>query len=445
MSRKKKSKGTAWMGLLFTVGMVSMVSGVTQSASGWDLEKALLLDQELSGGERENRKEGEESEPKAVGSYWRDHFSLHGYLTTGYIGTLDNDAPRLSAEQLISGVPFEEGEGTADYRLAALNLRYAPSTDHIFVLQASHRRLGESPLQDLEDDIELDWLFYQWKATDHTSLKLGRFPVPAGIFNEVRDVGVILPFFRPSYNFYREGGFFTETVDGIGINHEFFPDGRWNLIGDVYYGEYDILEQSASDAADTKIVEVSEALGFQLWLETPISGVRFGVGGSKWDVGEESFFNFGREEEWRSLHSSFEADFSKWVARFEYRILEFPLHSPPRVVDNDGEVDLYYLQLGYRATQRWSFWVQSEYADVWQNGESFASPLRFNNLQSNAASVVFSWRPSVVFRGEYHAQRFDFPIGVVPVFSPAGNFLGIDFQLEEYKTNFFIVSASVSF
>jgi hypothetical protein len=431
-------------GPLVLLGLCFLIAGVPLRAAeeeGGQALAATIAAQNSLLSVVEEEEQGGSAGSSSGSNYWKDHFTLHGYLTTAY-QELDPDpaAPRLSAEEAILGL--DEG-GTFDYRIAALQLRYDPTPKHTFLIQLSHRKLGDSAIEDIESAVELDWLFYQYQFTDDTALKLGRFPVAAGIFNEIRDVGVVLPFFRPSFNFYREGGLFSETVDGIGISHSFWSQNPWSLDVDAYYGEYDIQEQGSASSGAGRVLDVavSDAYGVQFWLNTPVSGLRFGLGAATWDVGEESGFNTV-EANWDSWYASVDGSFAKWVVRAEYRRLEFPVDIFP-TLDNQASQDIYYYQLGYHFTDRLSLFGQSEFADAEQTGAIFLDGgVSFNNRQDDALSLVFALRPNIVFKGEYHEQAFELA-NVVPVFTPGG--LRLDVLFDEFKDEYFIVSASFSF
>jgi hypothetical protein len=75
--------------------------------------------------------------------------SIHGYL---------NQAFAISDGYQYLGI---NDNGTADYRTAALQFRYAVTDQDQLVLQLSHERLGDSKINDLHDDVEWDWAFYQ--------------------------------------------------------------------------------------------------------------------------------------------------------------------------------------------------------------------------------------------------------------------------------------------
>lgn len=372
-------------------------------------------------------------------SYWEDHFQIHGYLTTAYSDyEPDDTAPFRSSDEIVLG--FDE-EGTWDYRTAALQLRFDPSPRNTFVVQASHRRLGESPIKDAEDDVELDWAFYQFRFRDNTSVKIGRVPVPLGIFNEYRDVGTLLPFFRPSFNFYREGSFVSETVDGVVFHHRFAADSPWSLDADVYYGEWDILEAGSATAAAITEASVSDAYGAQFWLNTPVDGLRFGLGAQSYEVEGPSGFN-NDDATWDSWYFSVDGSFSRFVARAEYKYLEFPVDNSTSP-GGEAEILNYYFQLGWLPIEKLGIYFQQEYGDVEQTSTIFLNPLDFNQREDSGIAVTYSFLPNVVLKGEYHEQTYELATSAVPIFGPDG--FKVDIGFSEFESEYLIVSLSLSF
>ena len=135
-----------------------------------------------------------------------DKLSIHGYLTQGYA---------VSDSAHVEGIPKE---GTTDYRRAALLMRYATTSSDNFVIQLAHRRLGNSPSMQFEPDVKVDWAYYEHTFSGpSTRLRVGKSPIPFGIYNEVRYVGTQLPFYRAPYAMYHEGIYTAETVDGVSV------------------------------------------------------------------------------------------------------------------------------------------------------------------------------------------------------------------------------------
>lgn len=373
-------------------------------------------------------------------SYWSEHFRLHGYLTTAYAElSPDSDQQPNSSDDQILGL---EEDGTWDYRIAALQLRYDPAPKHTLLVQLSHRKFGDSPLEDTDDDVELDWLFYQYRFTDNFSIKAGRVPVPVGIFNEFRDVGTLLPFFRPAYVFYREGSFVSETIDGAVLVTSFFTDSDWSLDLDLYYGEFDLLESVAANTTSVFEAEATDAYGAQLWLNTPVSGLRFGAGIQQYDV-EGSGFHDGKRG-WDTYHFSVDGVFDRFTARAEYKYFEIPSNNS-LLFDGEIQSENYYFQLGFNVTESLGLWVQSEYSPVDQSNINLTEGTESFQLREDlGASLVYSLRPNIVLKGEYHQTSFETVVGVIPTIDPNRGLL-LDFILDEFESDYVIISASFSF
>lgn len=368
-----------------------------------------------------------------------DRFDLHGYLTLGW-ADLDLDDPRpTNGDETILGIP-EDG---ALYGNAALLARYTHSRQHSFILQLSARELGDSPVGDLEDEVELDWLFYQYQPRESWRIRLGRVPVAVGIFNEIRDVGVLLPFYRPSFVFYREGSIFSETVDGISISHSFARDRTWSFDLDAYYGKFEVIEQGVGLTERVTTVDAKDAIGVQLWANTPVDGLRLGVGAQRWKVGAESRFNF-RETTWKSWYLSFDWMRENFVVRAEYRRLESPSQSSPQSSLTEAELDIAYLQLGWQVTERLGFWIQPEIMDITQNNDVFVGgSVDFRDRQDIGISAVYRFRSNLVLKAEYHEVENELVVSQVPVPVPGGFLL--DRTYGGFDSSYSIISLSTSF
>ena len=93
-----------------------------------------------------------------------ERLGIHGYMTQAYGN---------ATEYPIFGIPTA---GTTDYRAAALQFRYAVTGADALVLQFSHRRLGVSAFSTIEDDVALDWGFYQRRIAGG-SVRVGKIPM----------------------------------------------------------------------------------------------------------------------------------------------------------------------------------------------------------------------------------------------------------------------------
>ena len=77
--------------------------------------------------------------------------SVHGFLTQAFA---------ISDGNQILGI---DKDGTTDYRNLALQFRYDMNDQSNVVIQFEHRRMGESPVLKLQQDVELDWGFFEYR------------------------------------------------------------------------------------------------------------------------------------------------------------------------------------------------------------------------------------------------------------------------------------------
>ena len=170
----------------------------------------------------------------------------------------------------IVGIPTY---ATFDYRTAMLQFRYKMTDKDQFVLQLLNRRLGTSPLQAAIPEVSMQWAYWQRKGS-LGALKIGRAPMPRGIFNEIRFVGTVLPFFRPSFEIYGEG---RETVDGAVFT-------RRQPLGNGF--SFDISAFGGSNEVRTQVITATgnsirafrgnNLKGVQGWLNLPFGETRIG-------------------------------------------------------------------------------------------------------------------------------------------------------------------------
>lgn len=367
---------------------------------------------------------------------------IHGFLTQAYATAdyLEGGTSPRSADELALGIPED---GTFDYRFLALQFRYEMSPKDNVVVQLSSRSLGDAPVGQVEDEIELDWAFFEHRFTDQAGLKVGRVQIPIGIYNEIRDVGTLLPFYRPPFSFYREGSFTSETVDGLLLYKTFFADSDWGLEADLYVGEWTQLEVSPTDTEVAGLARAKDALGVQLWLSTPVPGLRFGLGGHRKRLEGGAFRPPGTEdphviEDW---YVSLDGTFDHFVIRSEYHEFDPVLQLP--VVEDFLNLSAWYVQLGYLATDKLQLWLQLEEAGIEANSVLHTRPENLDARQDLGAAIKYRFRPDVVLKAEHHWVEEEQGV-LVPVFGPQG--LRLDpLAIQADNGSYTIVSLSVSF
>jgi len=308
-----------------------------------------------------------------------DRLQVHGYLTQAYA-----QSDSLS----IIGITKD---GVSDYRAAALQFRYAISDNENLVVQLNHRRLGSSVLNGAQSDVALNWAFYQRRVGDG-SVRIGRVPMPRGIYNEVRSVGTMLPFFRAPYNFYTES---FETIDGLVASHA-LSLGGWSADASVMAGGVDFAQLAATaQGVGLARARGDKAVGATLWINTPVPGLRIGAN----DL-HLSFANFPYSETANVRRAasvrqvSLDGNFSRVLLRGEAERLW---------VDNFAYT-AWYAQAGVKPTERLGLYFQTDRASVHVPVATPFGPLflKYPYAMDNAASVNFAISSSVVAKLEAH-------------------------------------------
>lgn len=341
-----------------------------------------------------------------------ENLTVHGYLTQAYA---------TSSDSQVLGIPTD---GTTDYRTMALQFRYAISDTDAVVVQLSHETAGDSPFDALRDEIELDWAFYEHQFPIGTSVRVGRIPIPFGIYNELRDVGTVLEFYRPPTSMYFEGGFSNESVDGVVLSHRF--DWSWGLSVDGYYGSW-TRNDSSIPIDEVAVAKIKDAYGAQLWLEPPVDGLRIGAAFQSWKI-SEGLERLRVDEEDPADIVLFSVDFDRdrWYVRGEYQMLETLVANIPEL-DYEG----WYVQAGVRVGS-WAFhalYEESELIGTSPFGRLAIDPW-YDDL---SVGVNYRFSPSVVLKAEFH----DIESSLVEEVD-----LGVD---DRTLTEVFIASLSVSF
>jgi hypothetical protein len=98
--------------------------------------------------------------------------------------------------------------------------------------------------------------------------------MPRGLFNEIRFVGTVLPFFRPSFEVYGEG---RETVDGL-VYSRTDHVGNASVEFNAFGGSNEVRTQVVTATGNSIRAFRGNALkGAQAWLNLPAGQTRFGV------------------------------------------------------------------------------------------------------------------------------------------------------------------------
>lgn len=305
----------------------------------------------------------------AAQSFSLDRLQVHGFLT---------QAVAASSDIPIYGM---QDKASTDFRVAALLFRYAMSDKGSFVLQLEHRRVGTSALNAANSDVSFNWGYYQHRF-GQTSIKLGRFPMPAGIFTGIRDVGTILPFYRAPFSYYPDS---YEALDGAQVGTRLPLGGGFTLAPELYGGGVNVKGVSAvptfvsptGQVAYT--VRANDLLGTQVWLETPVQGLRVGGGARTADIDGQQY---------PSLSFMADAVFERFFVRGEF--------SSTTSEDADYHARAYYAQGGVHLTPKLSVNGQAEFQDT-RTGPDWG-----NTLSDYAGGVTYAFTSGLVAKLEQH-------------------------------------------
>jgi hypothetical protein len=346
--------------------------------------------------------------------------SIHGYLTQGY---------GFSSRDTVMGLTKE---GTADYRRVALVARYAVTPSNAFVLQLGNRRLGDSPTMKFEEDLKVDMAFFEHHFASGTAVRVGKLALPTGIYNEIRYVGTLLPFYRAPYSVYGEATNMSETLNGVAASHRFNSGENWELSADLYAGGFQILEFAPVLPLTGPPIPVytgaqlqsKNVLGGQFWLSTPVEGLRLGAGGRRMDVygGIPSpVQSAGRVT--ADLSASADGHFEKWQFKLE----------TDRATAKYFTVASKYGQIGVTPLRWLALNAQREYFAIHAGGIG-TTPVDLVNVNvDDAVGMNFMIDTHTVFKLEQHRTN---GFNVEQVFNPFG---------ARPRGSYFIASISTSF
>jgi hypothetical protein len=315
--------------------------------------------------------------------------SIHGYLTQG---------AGVSDSSMVVGI---SKQGTTNYRRAAILMRYAQTPRDAFVIQVAHRRLGDSPIMNFEPDVKVDWAFYERKFLGDSRVRVGKAPIPFGIYNETRYTGTLLPFYRAPYAMYFEGAYTSETVDGAVLSHTFLGESPFHVDASVYGGSYNLLEFRQVPASPTVYnyvlgkAQAQGALGGQLWIETPIDGLRVGGGGSRATMQGGVLRTPGTKDTKRDWHAGIDGSFDRFAARGEYR----------GTVYKNLTYHGYYGQVGARVVGPLSLNAQGEVGTAMARNGATYRELEIPLIRDYAVGANYAFRSDLVMKLEAHRTK----------------------------------------
>lgn len=355
-----------------------------------------------------------------------DRLTIHGSLNAAYAKS--DGLPVFGINQ----------DGTSNYRAVALQFGYKLSDKSRVVTQLLSRDFGTSPLQAAEKAIFPVWAFYEQRFDNGVTLKVGRNPLPRGIFNEVRFVGTLLPLYRVGAAVYGET---LEYLDGAVVAKSFDLTKGFKLETNVFGGGSDLkaIVPSASGSSVYK-VRLESLVGTQVWLTTPIPGVKIGEFlASYLNTPRASLPEANRGPRTLSSLTSVNGVWSKAFARGEFQTFT----STNKGVDS--RYAAYYAQAGLTPHEKIT--IAGEYSST-TNRINMPQPFTSFDLNlgtETAVGVTFHQSAQVAFKLEGHKAEgytFDTPVPTV-VTTTSAPFKA--YGAPRKKAYFGIASVAVSF
>jgi hypothetical protein len=343
-----------------------------------------------------------------------DKLQFHASLDWGY---------GLSDGLPVFGVNHQ---GTTDYKTIAVQFRYLLDDKDQFVTQLLSLSLGTSPMAATQPAILPVWAYYQHKEGDWT-FKVGRDPLPRGIYNEVRRIGTLLPFYRVGSDVYQET---LEYIDGVVVSRRFDLGHDWAFEGNAFAGGTDLKALLPSSTGVTVIqARLENVYGGQVWLNTPIKGLRAGAFVANYQVP-------GSGPSLTTLYS-LDGNFDHFFARGEYT--EFSSKGPKS--DYTAWYGMGGIKLGEKVTLASQYMVANRYI-------SFPAPIAPLTVQLStdvSEGIVYAPSANVALKFEVHRHEgYSFDTNV-PTFVPPTGPPFVMGLAPASKANYLIASIAISF
>jgi hypothetical protein len=327
-----------------------------------------------------------------------ERLSIHSSLNTGY-GKSDN--------LQFFGI---DKDGTAEYRALTLQFSYQIDDNDRVVTQFLHRYNGNSPINAVTPSFFPVWAFYEHTFGDRTKVKVGRAPLPRGLFNEVRFIGTLLPFYRVGRTVYGET---LEQLDGIAVSRP-FDVGSWRLETSAFGGGYD-LKALLPDANGAFVLDnrVENSVGGQVFVDTPIDGVRFGGFFTRQHVTPNyTVVDSLRQAPRYNYVLSAEGVFSRGFVRGEYTQFE-------NADNGEQQYSGWYAQAGVKPVSAMTIAAEYQEATVQVDLPAPVPTVYLPMTKELTLGVSWQTNPNIVFKFEAHrVTGYDFDSGVPTIIPP---------------------------
>jgi hypothetical protein len=287
-------------------------------------------------------------------------------------------------------------EGNSKSAQFALNLSARPYERMSIVAQMN--------FDNAREEVDLDYAFVEWQATEHIALRAGRVKHPLGLYGEVFDVGTVRPFQSLPGSIYGPIGFTAKAYNGVGLTGQ-LRAGSWEFQYDAYAGQIDgdyamtlpsstVPDPNASPWRDTGF-NYNDVIGGRLQVTTPVNGLVFGASG------------YSATDNFTTSTSSRKIDRTVYLGSAEYAHGPLTLRAEvgKGVSEKTHEHAGKYVEASYRIGQKWQVAGRWEALDVEvpAYAAAFAGPMAtVLEHKERAIGVNYWFNPNFVVRTEYH-------------------------------------------
>ena len=353
-----------------------------------------------------------------------DRIRIFGSLNAG-IGKADNYP--------VQGV---DRKLTTDYRILSLQFRFTINDEDQFVTQLVSRKVGNSVINQAYSSIYPVWAFYQHRFANGAVAKIGRTPLPRGIYNEVRYIGTLLPFYRVGESVYAET---LENLDGATLSRSW--NGKaWGFEATGFVGGFDINALLPQNDGSVSLVHArfEQGTGAQFWLRTPIPGVRVGEFVARMEDQSKS-----DNAPYVTVVHSFDGSWDRVFAKAEMTEFRHKLNTEREQNFYQG----WYALAGIKATEKFTISAGTE--NVTRRLD-FPAPISPATVDLKATKeliggVSYAASSNVVFKIEGHKREgYLWDVGVPIVKPPTAPPFSMT-VLPPAKGNFAIASVAITF
>jgi hypothetical protein len=228
----------------------------------------------------------------------------------------------------------------------------------------------------------------------------------------VRFVGTLMPFYRNGAAVYGET---MEYIDGVVASRSFELSDSWKLEGSAFVGGFDVRAVLPSSTGSSVIrLRAENSAGTQLWLHTPIDGVRLGAFVNNFMTTPRASIPEAQRSG-RTTTTLFSLDAVRDFGFLRAEQTVFAGSSPA----GKSRFDSWYALAGVTPVERVTLAVEYARANNRINLPAPVEPLSVPVSEDIGVGIAYAFTPGLVFKLEGHRQEgYSFDSSVPTVVAP---------------------------